>query len=113
MVKRIVVARFSPRVPVFLALFVCVLVVFSAYAIEKEPLQEYHARRERLAQRIKGNALVLRAAPDEELVKYQPERNFYYLTGFDEPNAILLLDASVNPSQEYLFLPDRKPAEER
>lgn len=82
-------------------------------AIEKEPLQEYHVRRERLAQRIKGNAVVLRAAPDQELVKYKQEENFYYLTGFDEPNAIFLLDAASNPPQEFLFLPDRKPAEER
>jgi Xaa-Pro aminopeptidase len=92
----------------------CLCVVATlALAIEKEPLQEYHARRERLAQRIKGNVLVLRAAPDEELVKYQQEKNFYYLTGFDEPNAILLLDAAANPPQEYFFLPERKPAEER
>src|SRR5262249_42178557 len=41
------------------------------------------------------------------------EPNFYYLTGFDEPNAILLLDAASDPPQEYLFLPERKPAEER
>jgi len=84
-----------------------------AFAIEKEPLQEYRARRERLAQRIKGNVLVLRAAPDQELVKYQQEPNFHYLTGFDEPNAILLLDAASDPPQEFLFLPERKPAEER
>src|SRR5215467_936440 len=83
------------------------------FAIEKEPLQEYHARRERIAQRIKGNVLVLRSAPDEELVKYQQERNFYYLTGFDEPNAIFLLDAVSNPPQEFLFLAERKPDEER
>jgi Xaa-Pro aminopeptidase len=57
--------------------------------------------------------LVLRAAPDQELVKYQQEPNFYYLTGFDEPNAILLLDAASDPPQEFLFLPERKPAEER
>ena len=84
-----------------------------AFAIEKEPLQEYRARRERLAQRIKGNVLVLRAAPDQELVKYRQEPNLYYLTGFDEPNAILLLDAASDPPQEFLFLPERKPAEER
>src|SRR5262249_19235520 len=89
------------------------LVATLAFAIEKEPLQEYRARRERLAQRISGNVLVLRAAPDQELVKYQQEPNFYYLTGFDEPNAILLLDAASDPPQEFLFLPERKPAEER
>src|SRR5215471_8178773 len=84
-----------------------------AFAIEKEPLQEYNSRRDRLAQRIKGNVLVLRAAPDQELVKYQQERNFYYLTGLDEPNAVLLLDATSDTPQDFLFLPDRKPSEER
>ena len=92
----------------------CVLVFSSlAFAIEKEPLQEYRSRRERLAQRIKGNVLVLRAAPDTELVEYQQESNFYYLTGFNEPHAILLLDAASDPFQEFLFLPERKPNEER
>jgi Xaa-Pro aminopeptidase len=101
--------------PFFVPLCLCVFFVsfISAWAVEKEPLQEYRLRRERLAQRIKGNVLVLRAAPDEELVKYQQERNFYYLTGFDEPNAIFLLDAASEPAQEFLFLPDRQPAEER
>jgi Xaa-Pro aminopeptidase len=101
--------------PFFVSLGLCVFFVslMSVWAVEKEPLQEYRSRRERLAQRIKGNVLVLRAAPDEELVKYQQERNFYYLTGFDEPNAILLLDAASDPAQEFLFLPERKTAEER
>jgi Xaa-Pro aminopeptidase len=96
-----------------LALLLYTFAIATALGIEKEPQQEYHARRERLTQRIKGNAVVLRAAPDQELVKYKQEENFYYLTGFDEPNAILLLDAASNPPQEFLFLPDRKPAEER
>ncbi len=81
--------------------------------VEKEPLTEYRGRRERLAQRIKGNVLVLRAAPDKELVEYQPEPNFYYLTGFGEPNAILLIDAAAQPPQEFFFLPERKASEEK
>src|SRR3989442_2479094 len=89
------------------------LTAVSLFAIEKEPLTEYRARRERLAERIKGNVLVLRAAPDQELTEYQQERNFYYLTGFDQPGAILLLDAVSEPMQEFLFIPERKPAEER
>jgi Xaa-Pro aminopeptidase len=87
--------------------------VFTTLGIEKEPAAEYQARRARLAQRVKGNVLVLRAAPDQELVKYQQEQNFYYLTGFDEPNAILLLDAASEPPQDFLFIPERKPSEER
>jgi Xaa-Pro aminopeptidase len=96
---------------------VALLVLFAALtpllAIEKEPVSEYKSRRDRLAVRIKGNALVLRAAPDKELTKYQQEQNFYYLTGVDQPDAILLLDAASDPPQEFLFLPERKLAEER
>jgi Xaa-Pro aminopeptidase len=94
----------------FLALLFCLTPVLG---IEKEPLAEYKARRDRLAARIKGNVLVLRAAPDKELTKYYQEGNFYYLTGIDQPDAILLLDAASNPPKEFLFLPERKPAEER
>jgi Xaa-Pro aminopeptidase len=87
--------------------------LLNSIEIEKEPVQEYRARRERLAQRIKGNVLVLRAAPDQELVEYQQERNFYYLTGFLEPDAILLLNAASQPPEEFLFLPSRRPSQER
>jgi Xaa-Pro aminopeptidase len=97
--------------------FVTLVLLFASFtsvlAIQKEPLSEYKSRRDRLAGRIKGNALVLHAAPDKELTKYQQEENFYYLTGIDQPDAILLLDASSDPPQEFLFLPERKPAEER
>lgn len=94
--------------------FLFILVVAAPLlAIEKEPLQEYRARRERLAGAIKGSILVLKAAPEEELVEYQQERNFYYLTGFEEPDAILLLNATTTPPDEILFIPERKPAEER
>jgi Xaa-Pro aminopeptidase len=114
MVKRVINTkahlRFVRRFFVPLCLFAFVFITLGA---EKEPTAEYHARRVRLAQRIKGNVLVIRAAPDQELVKYYPEPNFYYLTGFDEPNAILLLDAASEPPQEFLFLPERKSAEER
>ncbi len=89
------------------------LAIAPLLAIEKEPLAEYKARRDRLAVRLQGNVLVLHAAPEQELTRYYPERNFYYLTGFDQPDAILLLDAASNPPQEFLFLPERKPAAER
>jgi Xaa-Pro aminopeptidase len=96
-----------------LTLLLLLLLVIPLLAIEKEPLTEYKGRRDRLAARIKGNVLVLRAAAEQELVKYQQERNFYYLTGFDQPDAILLLDAASDPPREILFLPERKPAAER
>ena len=97
----------------FIGALLLLLALKPLLAIEKEPLSEYKARRDRLAARIKGNVLVVRAAPEQELVKYYQEPNFYYLTGFDQPDAILLLDAASNPPQEFLFLPERKPATER
>ncbi|MBI2150169.1 MAG: aminopeptidase P family protein [Acidobacteria bacterium] len=111
MAKRAVNTKLFER-PFLVSLCLCAF-VFTTLGVEKEPLQEYRLRRERLAQRIKGNVLVLRAAPGQELVEYRQERNFYYLTGFTEPNAILLLDAASQPPQEFLFLPERKPSEEK
>ena len=81
--------------------------------IEKEPLAEYASRRTRVAEQIKGNALILFGAPDNELAKYKQEDNFYYLTGFSEPNAVLLIDASGEIPEETLFVQPRNPSEER
>ena len=82
-------------------------------AVEKAPLTEYQNRRARLAEQIRGNVLVLKAAEDEELVKYYQEKNFFYLTGFDEPDATLVLDSSKTPPLEILFIPARNPSQEQ
>jgi Xaa-Pro aminopeptidase len=82
---------------------------FSLLAIEKEPLVEYKSRRDRLADKAKDGAIVLFAAPEKELVEYQPEPNFYYLTGFDEPDTILVIDGS----HDFFFLKPRDHSQER
>jgi Xaa-Pro aminopeptidase len=84
-----------------------------ARAIEKEPLGEYATRRARVAAEIKGSALVFYGNPDSELVKFKQEDNFYYLTGFNEPDAVLLIDATGDQPEEVLFISPRNPAEER
>ena len=50
-----------------------------ASALEREPLGEYKSRRLRLSGEVDG-VIVLFAAPAEDLVEYQQENNFYYLT---------------------------------
>ena len=98
------------RIPaILLILSLCLSLV----AVEKEPLQEYKARRERVAAKTNGGVIVLFATPDKDLVKYQQEPNFYYLTGFDEPDAILVIDASWQPEHDYLFLKPRDLPQER
>jgi len=79
---------------------------------ETEPLEEYRSRRERLGQAVNG-AVVLFAAPPSDLVEFQQEDNFYYLTGFVEPEAALLIDGTGSEVVETLYIPDRNPAEER
>jgi Xaa-Pro aminopeptidase len=82
-------------------------------ALEKEPLAEYASRRARVAEQIKGNALILFGKASSDLVKFRQEDNFYYLTGFSEPNAVLLIDATGDQPEEILFIEPRNFREER
>lgn len=111
------------RIAAVLLLVVSVFLA-SATAIEKSPLAEFKERRARLAEQLRqaeqgrggaapGRALFLEAAGESELVKYYPDPNFFYLTGFDEPGAALLIDATKTPYEEFLFLPPRSPNDER
>ena len=88
------------------------LVTTLALGIEREPLEQYQLRRLQLASQLDG-PVVLFAEPPADLVQYQQEDNFYYLTGLTEPNAILLLDATGDEMREFLFSPPRDMDEER
>ena len=89
-----------------------VLIAVGAAGIEREPLEQYQARRHQLAAEL-GGAIVLFPAERLDLVEYKQENNFYYLTGFDESNAILLIDATGDEPEEFFFLPPRDLEEER
>ncbi|MBS1830691.1 MAG: aminopeptidase P family protein [Acidobacteria bacterium] len=77
---------------------------------------EYRERRARLRAAIPDAAIVLEGAPDTSGDPRSPmlqEPNFYYLTGWKEPGAVLvILPASVEPN-EILFLPPRSERKER
>ena len=88
------------------------ITALAATALEREPLEQYKLRRQKLTSELDG-VVVLFAAPAADLVQYQQEDNFYYLTGFDEPGAILLLDATGDGFEEILFIPPRNLDEER
>jgi Xaa-Pro aminopeptidase len=72
----------------------------------------FAARREALMKRMNGAVAVLQGASDPRgYVPFRQDNNFYYLTGVEVPNALLLLDASLHRS--ILFLPQRdKDAEQ-
>ncbi|HTY64753.1 MAG TPA: Xaa-Pro peptidase family protein [Acidobacteriota bacterium] len=69
-------------------------------------------RRDALMRKIDGAIAVLQGAPDTRAyAAFHQDNNFYYLTGVETPDALLLLDASQHRS--ILFLPARDEKSER
>ena len=107
-----------------LRIFAAILLAFvalSASALEKQPSSVYHARRAALGNALKGGVAIFFAAeePSMEYLDYRQDEDFFYLTGWNEPGAALLIigDASMaNPQRSYreiLFLPTRNRIQER
>src|SRR5690242_11551688 len=104
------------------------LVIFSFLPVsarERQPNSDYHARREKLAAKL-DDGIVLMFAPAEaegpnDIYGYFPDANFYYVTGWSEPGAALLVapaaqsknDNPAHPYTEILFLPSRNYSQER
>ena len=86
-----------------------------ARSLEKQPASTYHARRVALAAKLDGGIAVLFAAeePVLDFMPYRQDADFYYLTGWNEPGAALMVvGASKQPGhageyKEILFLPTR------
>jgi Xaa-Pro aminopeptidase len=104
--------------PVLLLIF---LALPLSQALEKQRSTDYHARRLALGKALHGGVAVLFAA-EEPVLDFDPYRqdsDFYYLTGWNEPGAALLItgptDEPERPGQpahsrdykEILFLPTR------
>ena len=96
-----------------------------AHSLEKQPAAVYRARRVALAARLHGGVAVLFAAQEAQLdlTPYRQDEDFYYLTGWNEPGAALLIVGDVGQARttgaqtagapaareykEILFLPTR------
>jgi len=86
-----------------------------AHSLTKQPPSVYRARRVALADKLHGGIAVLFAAeePVLDLMPYRQDEDFYYLTGWSEPGAALLVVASAAQAdsprayKEILFLPTR------
>jgi Xaa-Pro aminopeptidase len=74
---------------------------------------EYAARRDKLRGMLHKDVAVLFGAKESEDLHYAffQEPNFFYLTGWEEPGAILLVTPA--PDGDILFLPPRVPAQEK
>lgn len=80
--------------------------------------EEYQGRRRKLAASLPANALAVISAAKEALrngdayYRFRQDSNFYYLTGFNESEAVLLIETG-QPGRSYLFNRPRNPAEEQ
>jgi Xaa-Pro aminopeptidase len=111
---------------VLVALFLAAGSFFSvAHALESVPKPEYRTRRVALAGKMPGGVAILFAAtePVLDFMPYRQDEDFYYLTGWNEPGAAIMLIGSASaepeapgtglggrPAQAYreiLFLPTR------
>jgi len=94
---------------------VAVAAMPALHALEKQPAGVYHARRVALAARLHGGVAVLFAAEEPllDLTPYRQDEDFYYLTGWTEPGAALMVVADAPQAaeprtyKEILFLPSR------
>ncbi len=107
--------------------FAVLLISQLNWALERQPLADYHMRRQALAARLDGGVALLFAPNESEgpndLYGYRPDDNFYYLTGWSEPGAAVLIAASTEannndksparPYTEILFLPSRNESQEK
>ena len=90
-------------------------------ALEKQPSSTYHARRVALAAKLDGGVAVLFASeePVLDFMPYRQDADFYYLTGWTEPGAALVLigdnsqQAKRAGYKEIIFLPTRDPRKEK
>lgn len=101
------------------------LAAVCAAALERQPNADYRARRQKLAQKTSGAVILLFAATEAEgpnaLYGFRQDNDFFYLTGWAEPGAALLIAPEVPAGPgtkgrkytEVLFLPAHNYSQEQ
>jgi Xaa-Pro aminopeptidase len=96
---------------VAVALVAAFVAVPAVQALDKQPSKVYHARRVALGEKLHGGVAVLFAAkePVLDFMAYRQDSEFYYLTGWTEPGAALVVVSAAGDRayREILFLPTR------
>lgn len=101
-------------------IFVCFLLSsIAVLAMERQDNADYRARRMALARAMQDGTLVLFAPTEPEgqnnLYGFRQNDDFYYLTGWSEPGAAVLISPAKNSSDytEILFLPVHNITQEK
>ena len=108
---------------VLLLFFLC---CHLTWALDRQPNSDFRMRRQTLASKANGSVVLLFASNEAEgpndLYGYRADDNFFYLSGWSEPGAALLImpgtatagTASADHAYtEILFLPNHNPSQEK
>src|ERR1035438_1616673 len=94
-------------------------------ALARQPNADYRARRMALAQKMNGGVAIIFAGTEAEgpnaVYGFRQDNNFYYLSGWTEPGAALIIASAVTGKEnvaaraytEILFLPIHNVAQEK
>jgi Xaa-Pro aminopeptidase len=108
-----------------LVFFVFALLVSAAFGLERQANADYRARREALSKKTDGGAVLLFAPMEAEgpnaVYGFRQDDDFFYLSGWTEPGAALLITPAVTasdkeparPYTEILFLAANNSVEEK
>ena len=89
-----------------LSLLLCFGFCFTASlcALDRQPNADYRARRVALSKKLNGGVVVLFAATESEgpnaIYGFRQDNDFFYLTGWTEPGAAVVIAASVEAKGE-------------
>jgi len=110
----------------FIVMFLMVLACAQAcLALERQPNADYHGRRVALAQKMAGGVAIVFAGTEAEgpnaVYGFRQDNDFYYLSGWTEPGAALVLVSQAaakdgtpgRPYSEILFLPVHNVTQEK
>ncbi|MET0412614.1 MAG: aminopeptidase P N-terminal domain-containing protein, partial [Polyangiaceae bacterium] len=80
-------------------------------------VEAFVRRRQRVQAAMKAGVLVVFAAEaklrnNDVHYAFRQDSDFYYLTGFDEPDAVLVLASSSSGARSVLFVNPRDPERE-
>src|SRR6201999_81767 len=89
------------------------------WALDRQSNSDFRMRRQTLASKANGGAVLLFASNEAEgpndLYGYRPDDNFFYLSGWSEPGAAVLIVGAANTGDraytEILFLPNQNPSQ--
>jgi Xaa-Pro aminopeptidase len=113
------------KVFIFVVILEVLFLTLLGSALDRQPNADYRARRHALASKTSGGTVLLFAPPEAEgpnaIYGYRPDSDFYYLSGWTTPGAVLLIVPAVEakgkdparPYTEILFLPAHNYVEEK